>query len=251
MKKPTTPLALSLLAALITLSQASATIIAQDDFTYSDGALAGNGTAADGWNEAWRNTSGGALVTSGVVTSDGGRTMRNLDLTSIATSLGHTLGADGTSVFIGIDNEIGNLFSAVEFHNGGDGDGARNFYLGQNGGTGGLYTKADGNTTAAVASSSTAAARYVIEINYLAGNDTAELFRDGISQGTIAGTVAGDLSFDRISFAAFVGSTTLLATDNLRIATTYAEAFAIPEPGTYALLAGLTGLVFVMLRRRR
>jgi hypothetical protein len=26
---------------------------------------------------------------------------------------------------------------------------------------------------------------------------------------------------------------------------------AIPEPGTYALLAGITGLVFVMVGRRR
>lgn len=29
------------------------------------------------------------------------------------------------------------------------------------------------------------------------------------------------------------------------------NVMVIPEPGTYALLAGLTGLVFVMLRRRR
>jgi len=37
--------------------------------------------------------------------------------------------------------------------------------------------------------------------------------------------------------------------DEIRIGTTFSSV--IPEPGTYALLAGLTGLTFVMLRRRR
>ncbi len=249
MKKPTTPLALSLLAALITLSQASAAIIALDDFSYADGALAGNGSAADtGWDEAWRdaytaNASAGVIVTDGVVTSD--------DSTRNVRNLTDALGEDGTSVFIGIDHTIGAYFSAVEFYNGSDAAGDRNFYLGQNGGARGLYTKVGGDDGAAVTSDSTAIERYVIGITYGIGNaDTAELFRNGISLGITAS--ASDLSFDRIAFAAFIGPTTLLlATDNLIIATTYDEAFAIPEPGTYALLAGLTGLVFVMLRRRR
>jgi hypothetical protein len=234
-------------AGLLGGSQASAAIIALDDFSYSDAALAGNGTAADGWNEAWRNTNGaGALVTSGVVTiSSGGRTVRNLDLTSIATSLGHTLGADGTSVFIGIDHTIGARFSAVEFHNEGDTDAKRNFFFGKNNGTGGLYTT--DATAASVTSSSTAAARYVIAITYGALNaDTAELFRDGISQGTTV--TASDLSFDRVAFGAFINNT-LLATDNLIIATTFAEAAAVPEPSSVALL-GLGGLALILRRRK-
>jgi hypothetical protein len=237
MEKHASPLALSLLAILITLSQGSAAIIAQDDFSYADGPLAGNGTAGAGWAEAWDG--GSQVVTSGVVTGPGRSTRVLTD----------TLGADDTSVFIGFDNVINNSFSAVEFHNGGNRDVNRNFYLGQNGGTGGLYTKTLGDTNAAVESSSKDAARYVIQINYLAGNDTAELFRDGISQGTIVSAFAGDLSFDRVSFAGF-NSAELRDTDNLIIATTY-DGAAIPEPGTYAMLAGLAGLVFVMLRRRR
>lgn len=39
--------------------------------------------------------------------------------------------------------------------------------------------------------------------------------------------------------------------DEIVIGTEFSDVLAIPEPGTYALLAGLTGLTFVMLRRRR
>jgi hypothetical protein len=45
--------------------------------------------------------------------------------------------------------------------------------------------------------------------------------------GRDVGATAGTISIDNLSFT------------------------SVPEPGTYALLAGLTGLVFVMLRRRR
>jgi len=39
--------------------------------------------------------------------------------------------------------------------------------------------------------------------------------------------------------------------DEIRIGGSYGDVSPIPEPGTYVLLAGCTGLLFVMLRRRR
>jgi len=39
--------------------------------------------------------------------------------------------------------------------------------------------------------------------------------------------------------------------DEIRVGTSFNDVSPVPEPGAYALLAGLSGLVWVMLRRRR
>jgi len=39
--------------------------------------------------------------------------------------------------------------------------------------------------------------------------------------------------------------------DEIRVGASYADVSPVPEPSAFALLAGFTGLVWVMLRRRR
>ena len=60
----------------------------------------------------------------------------------------------------------------------------------------------------------------------------SEMIGIGLDSGFDAGSYTTEIRYD-------------FTTDDV-----YLDVVAIPEPGTYALLAGLTGLVFVMVRRR-
>jgi len=76
-----------------------------------------------------------------------------------------------------------------------------------------------------------------------AGNDTAtitggEIVNAGNPLNNVRWRVTGDTS----------GNADL---DELRLGRSFGDVSPIPEPGAFALLAGLTGLVWVMLRRRR
>ncbi len=80
--------------------------------------------------------------------------------------------------------------------------------------------------------------------DYLGGTDSFLLFE---SVNIVSDTKA--LSESIIGFDAESYTTELrydFTTDDV-----YLDVTAIPEPGTFALLAGMTGLVFVMVRRRR
>ncbi|MBX2851129.1 MAG: PEP-CTERM sorting domain-containing protein [Phycisphaeraceae bacterium] len=228
---------------------ASATIIAQDDFSYADGALNGNGSSADaGWDTGWDTD----FSSTGTLEVVGGQVVASLDARHrIGRVLTTPAGTDGSTLFVGFDYDPGTRFNAIEFNNGEVGGTDRTSFLGEeNEGLLEFLTGSAGTTEQIDLGSPTGTNRYVVQFNFGAANaDTAQVFLNGVSVGTTS--TPTDLTFDRINIAAFTqnGDTTggIDAFDNLVIATTFEEA-NIPEPGSLALL-GLGGLLIA--RRRR
>ena len=79
-----------------------------------------------------------------------------------------------------------------------------------------------------------------IELDTTADQWTAEWFVNGSSVRVV--DYSTNPTITHVGFGRENGASSTLTSFSLT---------AIPEPGAYALLAGLTGLVFVMLRRRR
>jgi hypothetical protein len=224
--------------------QVNAAIIAQDDFTYANGSLHGNGSAGAGWAGGWVLGSGaGVTVQNGAVADSvsGDRTQRNLT---------DTQGTDGTSIYIGFDHEFGTHYSAIEFNlNDANNTNFRlEFNTGFLGGTQFRAHAAGGDALSVVNESGIR--RYVIQIDYgVGGADTATLFDNGVDVGSIAPSGAGlpeGFAFNQISLGSFGGGS-LDHTDNLIIATTFGEA--IPEPSSAVLVLG--GMMALILGRRR
>ena len=230
-------------ALLILPSIGSAAIVAEDDFSYTDGALAGKGSGVDlGWAQAWRNTFGSATAVSGGVVNvpNGNRVIRNLDV-----PIGGASDA-GETYQISVDLQFAGHFNGFEARNGGDGDGNRVINLG-------VDNSVTGNQAMRIGSSiidfaeQTGVHTYLIEIVFGAtgsDQDTAELFIDNVSQGAAVNIGTG-FQFDRVGFAAFVSTTTLPHADNLSIEK------VIPVPAPAALPAGLMMIGLVAMRRRR
>jgi hypothetical protein len=270
MKKPKTLLALSLLAALITLQSTQAATVFQTGFDYASApTLTTAGSSLNGatgqigtFSGAMRGPSlTGVGALQDVLRMDG-RGAGSGDWTLTAT-LSETIAFDGSTVsfdfgnfrtgshvkdntIIGFDSFNVEVFRLVLSAVNTTGEGYR---IGTSDGTTTTWdltttvgTDADNDLPAfqAVPSGTISmvfsSTGYILsldgandyttsEITFSAGIDLAYLEFRGQSGGSNA--TAGGMLLDNISVA------------------------AIPEPGTYALLAGLTGLVFVMLRRRR
>ncbi|MEO0475030.1 MAG: PEP-CTERM sorting domain-containing protein [Planctomycetota bacterium] len=230
-------------------TSASATVIAEDDFSYADGALAGNGSAADaGWDGAWSDAQfffGGTLVSSGSLSSVNSnvRTQRVLSTTA---------GADNTILYVGFDYDPGTHFHGVEFYNGSNVSTDRTSYIGAPDADEFSYNVGNNAEVESIDIAEPAGVnRYVIQFNFNAADaDTAEVFINGAS--VASSTVASDLSFDRISLGTFAGGRPVTGGidlfDNLVIATTFEEA-NIPEPSSLALI-GLGGLMIARRRRK-
>jgi hypothetical protein len=254
MKKHTALLALSLLAALITLQSTQAAVILVDDFTSGSVIKTNQRLNEDEIDNGWEANGAGSptsdwTITAGFlsnsstvidsVASEGGvgqvvsygadantavTISFNYDIASGDNLYLHLWGLDGT-YDLSTNGQIVN-FQAV---NGGiffqDQDAAvtgHNFKIGQNAGGG-------ANTALAI----------------LGGSGTYSNTID-IGSLNIAGvTTAGDFEYYMLGFArnedGTAGTTSI---DNLSFT-------SVPEPGAYAMLTGLTALVFVMLRRRR
>jgi hypothetical protein len=266
MKKHNTQLALPLLVALITLQSTQAATVFQTGFDYASApTLTTAGSSLNGATGQIGTFSGamrGPSLTGGGVLRMDGRGAGSGDWTLTAT-LSETIAFDGSTVsfdfgnfrtgshvkdniVIGFDSFNVEVFRLVLSAVNTTGEGYR---IGTSDGTTTTWdltttvgTDADNDLpafqtvpsgTISMVFSSTG---YILsldgandyttsEITFSAGIDLAYLEFRG--QSADSNATAGGMLLDNISVA------------------------AIPEPGTYALLAGLTGLVFVMLRRRR
>jgi len=78
---------------------------------------------------------------------------------------------------------------------------------------------------------------------YLPGTNLAL----GTAVSTSQGIIADQSGFDQIGFSNLRADITV---DEIRIGASYADVSPVPEPSSFALLAGCFGLTWVMLRRR-
>ncbi|MGZ0655729.1 PEP-CTERM sorting domain-containing protein [Coraliomargarita sp. W4R72] len=81
-------------------------------------------------------------------------------------------------------------------------------------------------------------------LNTIAGTTAITGNGTGLSYSFVSDGTAEGVALTWTSTYAGAGATDVFSVSNVAID-------VVPEPGTYALLAGLTGLVFVMVRRRR
>ncbi|MEM6259429.1 MAG: PEP-CTERM sorting domain-containing protein [Planctomycetota bacterium] len=238
----------TLLTAIGTAS--SAAIIAEETFTYADGNLKGNGSAVDpGWGGSWGAIAEDAGTTSAQVIA--GEVAAGTERQRVTRVLSTGQGADGTSVFIGLDYTFsGQNYTAFELHQGGTDDGQRTLRLASTGSNVLQESNRVATNTFLTFSGDEASVshRYVIQIDFGVGAaaDKVSLYQDGVE--VVSGVEAAiDMSFDRVSLAAFGSTSSIGVTDNIVIATTFAEA--VPEPGSLALM-GLGGLLMIKRRRR-
>jgi len=253
--------------------QSQAALLAYESFNYSSGNLTGQ-SGGTGWGANW--SGGGTNITfqtgsldqvnGSPVTTAGNKAVFQTATASTRT-LNTTLGADGTTAYFsllmrydgtsntGNNNQL-DSWGAFTIRNSANtseiafGNDYTNIVVGQGGGSsnktlGGTFV---GNTTY----------HMVLKVNFNAGNDTFSLFVNPTagSEGAPALTFN---NYDLGNSVNLIGITNGPSTpvganwqfDEMRVATTWGDIVAIPEPSTYALLGAGMGLLWLVRRKAR
>lgn len=227
-------------------------LLAYEGFDYDAGSanLAGK-DGGTGWGAAWQTVdNGGANVVAGSLVagvaapsgydakSNGNRSQlpnarrvgRLLD-TSVNGDFGSRgfrdgnghIGQDGKSVYISFLQQPSatGSFYEFEFHRGGLGDSGRIAGIGNDTNTNNVNLRAPNDTHTSLGAGSTAVNFYVVRIDFKAGNDDVYVYRNPTSAtqpatATLTKLAVTDMSFDGISFGAFLSDRTV-AHDEVRI----------------------------------
>lgn len=236
--------AMAMALGLLTSPQAAkAVVIATENFSYPNGALAGaNGNF--GWSTAW---SGAATVSGGVAVTAANVGFRDL-VTPIVPTAGQRVYA---RMNFSADPSQANDFAGLSFFSGA---GERALIgLPFNTNTYGLNVTSFSNAGSSVAASTTPVDLLGEFIFNSTSNLTLNVYlvtAGGI--GSPISTYTGGMltgNWDRIRIASGTGAGTVATYDNIRIGTTLADVGLIPEPTTLLGMIASGGLF--MMRRRR
>lgn len=261
---------------LCTMQFASAALSAIETFSYPVGPLSGQNSSPSGFSGAWGSASanGSSTVTSGSLISPvaagetgnkatlagaaGGSAAIFRQLNSSLTTGTHYVGftfrvntdsirTAGLSLYSGTTTE--RLFIGMSSI---PGNADRSLRFAENG-----VTTPGGGTATAVTTGQTYQLVLRVDFDATNNNERLRLFVDQATEGVADGDAntvdLGTGGFDTIRLFAGGAQTGINAQiadfDGFRIATTYGEALAIPEPSAVMLLGSL-GCFSLLLRRR-
>ena len=250
----------------LTCLESRAALMVYEGFNYATGG--GNLTGQNGgfgWNGGWQGVNngsssvqGGSLVANGNApagydalssgsfsfTSSDSRTGRRVD-TSAGGALGlagfvdgnERIGADGKTLYLSFLQQPNgtDVYYEFEFHRDDLGDGGRIAGIGNDQGGNNVNLRAPNDTHTVIGAGNTSVSLYVVRIDFKPGNDDVFIYRNPTSgpepvSPTLVVSNAADMSFNGISFGAFVNGRTV-AHDELRLGQTWAD---VVSPGAYS-----------------
>jgi autotransporter-associated beta strand protein len=257
--KPTSPKFGSFLAGVLLLPAGiQAAQLAYEGFDYPAGsANLTNQLGGSGWNGVWQTVNNGSadVVAGSLVAAanapadydlrsignssflpDNRRVGRKLD-TSASGPFGIAgyrdgngrIGADGKTLYLSFTQQPNgtSLYYEFEFHRGDLGDPGRIAGIGNDQGGDNVHLRAPNGTHTFIGAGNTGVNFYVVRIDFKPGDDDVFVYRNPTSLAepgvpTLTRLAAADMSFDGISFGAFVNDRTV-AHDEVRLGETWGD----------------------------
>lgn len=253
-------------ASLAAPESTRAALLAYEGFNYSAGSANLTGLSGGfGWAGAWQGVNNGSssvqsssLIAGGsapagydalsggnsAFTPNNTRTGRAIDV-SAGGSFGlagyldgnNNIGADGKTIYLSFMQQANgtDVYYEFEFHRDNLGDPGRIGGIGNDSGGNNVNLRAPNGTQTLIGPGNTSVNFYVVRIDFKAGNDDVFVYRNPTSATepltpTLVVSNAADLSFDGLSFGAFVNGRTV-AHDEVRVGTSWSD---VVSPGAYS-----------------